>query len=49
MIKYAAKGLICKTETDSWTYRTDLWLSRGVGRRGDGLKIWGYADANYYI
>ena len=40
---------ICKAETDSWTWRTDLWFPRekdgGVGWM-DSLAL---VDANYYI
>ena len=40
--------LLYKTETDSQTYRTDLWLPGDGGREGQigGL---GLADANYHI
>ena len=33
-LKYDTNELIYKTETDSQTWRTDLWLPRG---RGEGL------------
>ena len=40
---------IYKTETDSQTYRTDLWLPRGR-RMGVGWTgSLGLVDANYYI
>ena len=28
-------------QTDSQTYRTDLWLPRGRGEGRDGLEVWG--------
>ena len=31
-LKYGTNELIYKTETDSHTWRTDLWLPRGWGR-----------------
>ena len=40
---------IYETETDSWTYRTDLWLPR-KGRQGEeSLGSLGLADANFHI
>ena len=38
-----------KTETDSQTYRTDLWLPRGSGEGVGWTRSLGLADANYYI
>ena len=47
-LKYDTNELIYQTETDSQTYRTDLWLprERESGRWIGGL---GLAEANYYI
>ena len=49
MKKYGINEPIYKTETDSKTRRTDLWLPRGreegVGWTGN----LGLIDANYYI
>ena len=28
--------LICRKETDSQTLKTNLWLPKGIGRRGEG-------------
>ena len=28
-------------ETNSWTWRIDLWLPRGSGKEWDGLGVWG--------
>ena len=39
-LKYDTKELICETETDSQTQRTDLWLPRGGGWGRDGLRVW---------
>ena len=39
-LKYGTNELIYKTETDSQTYRTDLWLPRGRGREWDVLGVW---------
>ena len=36
-LKYGINELIYKTETDSQTWRTDLWLTGG---RGGGRKDW---------
>ena len=44
--KYNTNKLIYETETNSQTYRTDLWLPRG--REGQIASL-GLADANYYI
>ena len=39
-LKYDTSKLIYETETDSQTYRIDLWLPRGRGRRGrEGLEF----------
>ena len=41
--KYGANEPIYKTETDSQTQRTDLWLPRGMGgRERNGLGVWGW-------
>ena len=47
-LRYDTNELIYETETDSQTWRTDLWLPRGK-RFGEGMD-WesGLADANYY-
>ena len=37
-LKYDTNELIYKTETDSQTHRTDLWLPRGWGR--EVLGVW---------
>ena len=44
-LKYDSNELIYKTETDSQTQRTDLWLPRGRGREGWTGRL-GLADAN---
>ena len=31
---------IYKTETDSQTLKTNLWLPKGKGGAGDGLRVW---------
>ena len=38
---YSTNKPIYRKETNSWTWRTDLWLLRGKGREWDGLGIWG--------
>ena len=43
-LKYETNELIYKTETDSQTQRTDLWLPRGR----EWIGSLGLADANYY-
>ena len=41
-LKYDTSELICETETDLQTQRTDLWLPRGRGsvRSGVGVRGW---------
>ena len=48
-LKYDTSELIYETETDSQTYRIDLWLQGGEG--GGAQRDWslGLADASYYI
>ena len=46
-LKYDTNGLIYKTEIDSQTQRTDLWLPKGSGEGWTGSL--GLVDANYYI
>ena len=48
-IKYGTNELIYKTETDSETQRTDLWLPRGRGEEVGSTGSLGLVDANYYI
>ena len=31
----------CAQKRNSWTWRIDLWLSRGRGKEWDGLGAWG--------
>ena len=38
-LKYGANEPIYREETKSWTWRTDLWLPRRRGRKGDGLGV----------
>ena len=46
-LKSDTNEVVCETEADSQTQRTDLWLWREVGKRWMGsLQL---ADANYYI
>ena len=40
-LKYGINEPVYKTETDSQTWRTDLWLPRGRGRDWDRLGVWG--------
>ena len=40
-LKYGTNEPRYKTETDSQTQRTDLWLTRGRGRKWDRLGVWG--------
>lgn len=39
MVEEFIENLPTKTETDSQTYRTDLWLLRRGGRGKDGLGL----------
>ena len=49
-LKYGTDEPIYKTETDSQTQRTDLWLLRGKGGEGEGwARSLGLVAANYYI
>ena len=45
-LKYGTNESICRTETDSQTQKTNLWLPRGRREGVDGL---GLVDTNYYI
>ena len=48
-LKYDTNELIYKTEPDSQTYRTDLWLSRQRRAGKEWIGCLGLADSNYYI
>ena len=39
-LKYDTSELIFKTETDSQTQKTDLWVPSGKGEE-NGLGVWG--------
>ena len=46
-LKYSTNEPIYKTEIDSQTQSTDLWLPRGRGGRDrDGLGVWGWQMQN---
>ena len=48
-LKCDTNELTYKTERDSQTQRTDLWLPKGREGVGEGRTgSWGLADANYY-
>ena len=38
---YDTNEPILRKETNSWTWRRDLWLPRGREREWDGLGVWG--------
>ena len=40
ILKYDTNELIDKTETDSQTQKTKLWLPGGKGGGGDRLGVW---------
>ena len=46
---YGSDEPIYKTETDSQTWRTDLWLPRGMWEGVGWMASLGLVDANYYI
>ena len=46
---YGTNRLIYKTETDSLTWRTDLWLPRGTGERVVWAGNLGLVGENYHI
>ena len=48
-LKYGTNEPIYKTETDSQTWRTDLWLPRGREEGVGWTGSLGLVDANYYI
>ena len=48
-LKYDPNELIYETETDSQTYRSDLWLPRGRGLGEGKIGSFRLADPNYYI
>ena len=39
--KYGTDEPVYRTETDSQTWRTDMWLPRGRAREWDGWGVWG--------
>ena len=39
---YGVNEPIYRKATNSWTWRTDLWLPRGTGREYDELGVWGW-------
>ena len=41
-LKYGTNEPFYKTETDSQTQRTDLWLPTGGEREWDGQGVWGW-------
>ena len=45
-LKYGTNEPIYKTETDSQTWRTDLWLPRGSGEGVGWTESVGLVDAN---
>ena len=47
-LRYGTNEPNYKTETDSQTYRTDLWLPRGMEEGVGWTGSLGLADANYY-
>ena len=48
-LKYDTNEPIYETETDSRTWRTDLWLPMGKGLEERWTGSLGLAGANYYI
>ena len=48
ILKYGTNEPIHKTETDSQTSRSDLWLPRGGEAEGWTGSL-GFIDGNYYI
>ena len=45
-LKYGTNEPICRTETDSQTWRADLWLSRGRAEGVGWTVSLGFVDAN---
>jgi len=39
---YGTNEPIYRKETDSWAWRTDLWLPSGRAREWEGLGVWGW-------
>ena len=48
-LKYDMNEPTYKTETDSQTERTDLWLPRGRGEGEEWIGSLGSVDANCYV
>ena len=48
-LKYGTNEPIYKIETDSQTWRTELWLPRGSGEGVGWMGSLGAVNANYYI
>ena len=40
-LKYGINEPIYRKETNSWTWRADLWLKRGRERKWNELGAWG--------
>ena len=38
---YGTKEAVYRKVTNSWTWRTDLWLPKRRGREWDRLGVWG--------
>ena len=47
-LKYDTNELIYKTETDSQTQKTTLWLPKGKGWGRDKLGVWDYQTQTIY-
>ena len=47
-LKYSTNEAIYKTETDSWTQRTELWLPRGSGEEVGGTGSLELVDADTF-
>ena len=41
-LKYGTNEPIYRKETNSQTWRTEVWLPRGRGREWDGRGVWGW-------
>ena len=48
-LKYGRDEAMYRTETDSWTWRTDLWFPKGRGEGVGWTGSLGLVDANHYV
>ena len=48
-LKYGTDESIYRIETDSQTWRPDLWLPKGEGEGMEWTENLGFVDTSYYV